>query len=181
MSQTLFQTERLLIRPWARADREALWRIYADDEVTGFIPGLHLPHREGLGPRVEQLLALEYPPGQGVWAIVERATAETIGTLLLKQVPDGDGGRLDEVEVGWHLARSAWGRGYATEAGAGALRYGFDVLALPSIYAIADAGNVRSLAVMERLGMKRIGQIDRFYGEHAEAAVIHRADWRAPR
>jgi RimJ/RimL family protein N-acetyltransferase len=128
---------------------------------------------------MDRLLALEYPQGQGVWAIAVQTSGEIVGTVMLKPVRDGDGRPLDEVEVGWHLARAAWGRGYATEAGAGALRYGFEVLALPSIYACADAGNGRSLDVMDRIGMRRIGQTDRFYGKICEAAVIDRADWRA--
>ena len=57
------------------------------------------------------------------------------------------------VEVGWRLAREAWGQGYATEAGRACLDFGFDVLGLPEILAVTAAGNHRSRAVMHRLGM----------------------------
>lgn len=59
------------------------------------------------------------------------------------------------VEVGWRLARAAWGHGYATEAAREALRFGFEVVGLPEIVSFTAAGNVRSLAVMERIGLHR--------------------------
>jgi RimJ/RimL family protein N-acetyltransferase len=57
------------------------------------------------------------------------------------------------VELGWRLARPAWGHGYATEAGLAALRYGFGTIGLPEVAAVTMARNVRSQAVMRRIGM----------------------------
>ncbi|GAA3066717.1 hypothetical protein GCM10020254_07900 [Streptomyces goshikiensis] len=59
------------------------------------------------------------------------------------------------VDVGWRLTRSAWGHGYATEAALSCLAFGFEVLGLPEIIATTTAGNVRSQAVMRRIGMTR--------------------------
>jgi RimJ/RimL family protein N-acetyltransferase len=56
-------------------------------------------------------------------------------------------------EVGWRLAREHWGHGYATEAGAAALAFGFEEIGLDEIVAFAVADNARSRRVMERLGM----------------------------
>ena len=57
------------------------------------------------------------------------------------------------VELGWRLARPAWGHGYATEASLAALEYGFEVMGLPEIVAVTMARNLRSQAVMLRIGM----------------------------
>jgi RimJ/RimL family protein N-acetyltransferase len=57
------------------------------------------------------------------------------------------------VELGWRLARPAWGHGYATEAGLAALRYGLRTMGLPEVVAVTMARNVRSQAVMRRIGM----------------------------
>jgi RimJ/RimL family protein N-acetyltransferase len=57
------------------------------------------------------------------------------------------------VELGWRLARPAWGHGYATEAALAALEYGFDIMGLPEIVAVTMARNLRSRAVMRRIGM----------------------------
>ena len=59
----------------------------------------------------------------------------------------------DDVEVGWRFARHAWGAGYATEAATAWLRRGFAELGLPRAISITTLGNVRSQAVMRRLGM----------------------------
>ncbi len=89
--------------------------------------------------------------GFGFWAVEVRASGEFIGFTGL--------GTVDEempftgVEVGWRLARPAWGHGYATEAALEALRHGFDTLGLPEIVAVTAATNLRSQAVMGRIGM----------------------------
>lgn len=59
------------------------------------------------------------------------------------------------VEIGWRLARSAWGKGYATEAARRALRFAFEDRGLDEVVSFTSAGNLRSQAVMERIGMTR--------------------------
>ncbi len=59
----------------------------------------------------------------------------------------------DDVEVAWRLAHEHWGQGYATEAATGWLDHGFGTLGLPRVISITDPPNLRSLAVMRRLGM----------------------------
>ena len=59
------------------------------------------------------------------------------------------------VEIGWRLARSAWGNGYAGEAARAALRVGFEQAELPEIVSMTTELNLRSQAVMERIGMSR--------------------------
>ena len=94
----------------------------------------------------------------GAWAMVERKTSEIVGTILLKPLP-GD----TRIEVGWHLAHKHWGRGLATEAGCGALVYGFDQLQLARIFAIVAPGNRASIRVCERLGMEDLGLTDQYH------------------
>src|SRR5215831_15396437 len=88
--------------------------------------------------------------GYGFWAVEVTATGAFVGFTGLDTVDDEM--PFTGIEVGWRLARSAWGHGYATEAAQAALRYGFDVLKLPEIIAVTMAHNERSLAVMRRLG-----------------------------
>ena len=59
----------------------------------------------------------------------------------------------DDVEVAWRLAREHWGHGYATEAATGWLDHAFGTLHLPRVISMTDPPNLRSLAVMRRLGM----------------------------
>jgi len=89
----------------------------------------------------------------GWWAVEVRATGDFVGFAGLDQVEDGL--PFTGVEIGWRLARSAWGLGYATEAALAVLDHGFDTLALPEVLAVSTAANVRSQAVMHRIGMSR--------------------------
>jgi len=89
--------------------------------------------------------------GYGFWAVEVCDTGQFIGFTGLDRVDDE--APVDGIEVGWRLARSAWGHGYATEAARAALAYGFETLGLPEILAITTATNTRSQAVMRRLGM----------------------------
>ena len=59
------------------------------------------------------------------------------------------------VEILWRLARSFWGCGLASEAAAAVLAMAFQKLELPEVLAFTAAGNVRSIKVMERIGMRR--------------------------
>lgn len=90
--------------------------------------------------------------GFGLWALELRESGEFIGFTGLA-VPSFEAHFTPAVEVGWRLARSAWGRGYATEAARAALAFGFEQAGLDEIVSLTTVGNRRSRAVMERLGM----------------------------
>jgi ribosomal-protein-alanine N-acetyltransferase len=90
--------------------------------------------------------------GFGLWALEIQATGELIGFAGLA-VPSFEAHFTPAVEVGWRLARPAWGNGYATEAGRAALAFGFEQAGLEEIVSFTSATNARSRAVMERLGM----------------------------
>jgi RimJ/RimL family protein N-acetyltransferase len=142
-------TERLIMRGWREADLAPWAAMNADPEVRRYV-----------GPLLtfEQAAAwvLNYQDdldryGFGFWAVEIRASGEFIGFTGLNTMDEGT--PFSGVELGWRLARSAWGRGYATEAGLAALRYGFDAVGLPEVVAVTMARNVRSQAVMRRIGM----------------------------
>jgi ribosomal-protein-alanine N-acetyltransferase len=78
------------------------------------------------------------------------------------------------VEVGWRLARSAWGHGYATEAGRASLAFGFDAVGLEEIVSFTSVANMRSRAVMERLGMTHDPGDDFDHPELPEANRLRR-------
>ena len=83
-----------------------------------------------------------------------KATGEFIGFVGL-HIPSTTLPFSPCVEIGWRLARTYWGRGYATEAARAALQAGFERLALKEIVSFTAIGNRRSRAVMERLHMVR--------------------------
>ena len=108
--------------------------------------------------------------GYGLWAVQVRATGALAGFTGLQDVPF-EAHFTPAVEVGWRLARPAWGKGYATEAAKAALTFGFADLRLPEIVAMIVPANRRSRAVAERLGMRRDPAGD---FEHPRFAAGHR-------
>jgi RimJ/RimL family protein N-acetyltransferase len=91
--------------------------------------------------------------GFGFWALELHDSGEFVGFAGLA-VPAFEAHFTPAVEVGWRLARPAWGKGYASEAGAAALAFGFGEVGLDEIVSFTTVANRRSRAVMERLGMR---------------------------
>ncbi|MFD7416419.1 GNAT family N-acetyltransferase [Kitasatospora purpeofusca] len=148
---TDLHTDRLLIRRWRESDLEPWAAMNADPEVRQHL-GEPLS-RERSDESVARFEADFDRRGYGWWAVEVRETGEFIGFAGLDDI-DYEA-PFAGVEIGWRLARSAWGRGYATEAARAVLAFGFDTLELPEILAVTTATNLRSQAVMTRLGMTR--------------------------
>jgi RimJ/RimL family protein N-acetyltransferase len=142
-------TDRLVLRDWRESDLAPWAAMNADPEVRAHLGPLLTPAQATASVRSFQD-DLDRN-GFGFWAVEVRDTGEFVGFAGLDAVDEGM--PFTGVEAGWRLARSAWGHGYATEAALAALRYGFDTLGLPEILAITTATNLRSQAVMRRIGM----------------------------
>ncbi|MGW5362351.1 GNAT family N-acetyltransferase [Actinopolymorpha pittospori] len=141
------ETPRLVLRTWRPEDRPAFNALNADPTVMEHITGTPMSEAEAdlLAERIDEHWQER---GYGLYAVELRSTGELAGFIGLHQhraVPD-------EVEIGWRLARSAWGRGLATEGALAVRDLAYGTLGLPSLIAITVAANVRSVRVMEKLG-----------------------------
>ena len=146
------RTERLVLRGWRDDDRAAWAAMNADPEVMRYFPDtLTREQSDAMLDRMDAALAEQ---GWGLWALERQDTGEMVGFTGLA-VPRHDLPFNPCVEVGWRLARSAWGRGFATEAAREALRVGFDEVGLAEVVSMTSVPNTPSRAVMERLGMTR--------------------------
>ncbi|GAA4625998.1 GNAT family N-acetyltransferase [Actinoallomurus vinaceus] len=145
------RTDRLTLRRWRASDLEPWAAMNADPEVREHLGDLLT--REQSDASVALFQAEFDRRGYGWWAVEVQAPGEFIGFAGLDQVDAGM--PFTGVEIGWRLARPAWGKGYATEAALTVLAYGFDTLELPEILAVTTTTNLRSQAVMRRIGMTR--------------------------
>lgn len=143
-------TDRLVLRRWRDEDREPFAALNADPEVMRYFPdALTRDESDRLIERFEARLEAE---GIGQWAVERREDGRFLGFTGL--APATFEARFTPcIEVGWRFTRSAWGHGYATEAGRAALRFGFEVRRLETILSWTSVLNLPSVAVMERLGM----------------------------
>ena len=148
-----FHTERLYLRPRSLADIDALVAMDGDPEVMRYVGDGSV--RDAASQRVvlTEWLSGTLPSGLGAWSVFPRdAKDDLLGTTFLVPLPD-----TDLVEIGWRYRRNVWGRGYATEAAAAVLNYGFTTLALDEIVAVVYLENIRSIRVMEKLGLTSAG------------------------
>lgn len=156
MSPVEIRTKRLLLRPWRDDDPAPFAALNADSRVMEYFPApLEREASDALAARCAGAIAER---GWGLWAAEVPGVAPFIGFIGLAVVGPG----LpcpDAVEIGWRLDLPYWGRGYATEGARAALRFAFDVLALPEIVSFTAVVNRRSQAVMERLSMHRDPQL----------------------
>jgi RimJ/RimL family protein N-acetyltransferase len=152
MPDPILTTGRLLLRPWRESDLEPFAALNADPAVMEHFP--KPLDRSESDAMVAQILDHFDTHGFGFWAVEAPNTAALIGMIGLA-VPRFETHFTPCVEIGWRLAREHWGKGYATEAARASLHYGFDQLGLDEIVAFTVPQNVRSRAVMEKIGMSR--------------------------
>ncbi len=151
------ETKRLYLRQWRLTDLEPFATMNADARVMEFFPGtLTRTESDAMAGRCKFLIEER---GWGFWAVERKATREFIGFVGL-HTPSPDLPFSPCVEVGWRLAFAHWGNGFASEAAREALRVGFQLLGLIEIVSFTAVGNLRSRAVMERIGMWKSGTFE---------------------
>lgn len=166
---TALQTPRLLLRPWADADRAPFAALNADPVSMQHFPAT-LTRAES-DAFVDRMRAREAETGLRFAAIERTADGAFIGMIGFSLVefdapalnaggPNPQaaprGPRKGDVAIGWRILRAHEGQGYATEAARAWLAHGFETLRLPRILAFTVPANTPSRAVMTRLGMTHI-------------------------
>jgi RimJ/RimL family protein N-acetyltransferase/ubiquinone/menaquinone biosynthesis C-methylase UbiE len=140
-------TPRLLLRTFRRDDLPSYAALNADPEVARYLGGpLSREDSDDIAAWAQECYARE---GLGLLAVERREDGAFLGMCGLHHQESYP----DDVEVAWRLAREHWGHGYATEAATGWLDHAFGTLHLPRVISMTDPPNLRSLAVMRRLGM----------------------------
>lgn len=145
-------TARLVLRRWRVTDRAPFARINADPRVARFLPGtLARTQSDAMVDRIERHHERH---GYGLWVVERRSEPGCIGFVGLQVVADSLP-FAPAVEIGWRLAAEAWGQGLATEAAAAVRDAAFGSLGLDELVSFTAASNLPSIAVMERIGLRR--------------------------
>ncbi|MBK9239987.1 MAG: GNAT family N-acetyltransferase [Acidobacteria bacterium] len=146
-------TERLALRRMTHDDLDWLATLYSDEEVTRYLGGLKTRDQVEDMLRTRVIEYYDTHPGLGMWMTVERASGQGVGFHLINNI---QGETI--IQIGYGLAKSAWGRGYATEMASALMRYAFEDLKLPRIAGMASLPNVASQRVLEKIGLERRGE-----------------------
>ena len=152
MTVPVIATERLVLRDWQASDYEPFAALNADPSVTRYLGQQR--DRAGSDALIESSREHWSTNGFGLWAVERSHDGRFLGFTGLAR-PSFEAHFTPAVEVGWRLAREAWGHGYATEAARAALVFGFETVGLDEIVSFTVPANERSWRVMERLGMTR--------------------------
>jgi RimJ/RimL family protein N-acetyltransferase/GNAT superfamily N-acetyltransferase len=146
-----FDTERLKLRIWQDQHRADFAAMNADPAVMRYFPALLTAEQSNAG--IDIWIQQFAQSGWSNWAVERQDSGEFIGFIGLS-VPRRLLPFSPCVEIGWRLKQSAWGRGYATEGAMACLRVGFEQIGLDEIVSFTTLSNHRSIAVMERIGMR---------------------------
>ncbi len=151
MSELIIETERLRLCPWREVHREPFARLHADAQVMADLGGPL--DRTRADAKLDRYIEAYTTHGFGRWAI-ERHDGRFLGyagvMARVEKEPLGF-----HREIGWRLLPDAWGQGYATEAARAALKDAFTRLGLSEVLAYTAPDNLRSRAVITRLGLER--------------------------
>ncbi|NJC82695.1 GNAT family N-acetyltransferase [Planosporangium mesophilum] len=160
-------TSRLLLREFSESDLDAVHAYAADPEVTRFMDwGPNSPEDTAAFLAEVRQDRQAAPRSAYTLAVVVHATGDLVGAIHLEETSRAH----RRGEMGYVLAQPHWRRGYATEAAAAILRFGFDEVGLRKITATCDPDNVASARVLEKIGMQ--------YEGHLRQHLLIRGQWR---
>lgn len=173
--------KRVALRRWADADLAPFAALNADPEVMLRMTKLLAPDESDA--QAGRIRTHFDEHGFGLWAldVPGLGFAGFVGVAKVPFALPLAGLAEPPFEIGWRLARAAWGHGYATEGAALALRHAFEIAALPQVVSFTALDNAKSIAVMERIGLTRRGEFDhpRLPPEHRSHRHVLYAQERA--
>ncbi|NUK38343.1 GNAT family N-acetyltransferase [Streptomyces lunaelactis] len=177
------ETERLSLRPFGEADVDRLLNLDSDPEVMRFINGGRPTTREAVRTEALPRFLHRYPciGNPALWAAEERTTKEFVGWFELRPLDENSAA---VAELGYRLARAAWGRGFATEGSRALIRKGFTEFGVQRVTANTMTVNARSRRVLEKVGLTYVRTFFEEWPETIEGSglgdveyALTRADW----
>ena len=164
----MIETERLILRRWREEDVTEFVRVTNTPAVMEYLGGVQTA--ESLHAGFLRGRASQEKNGFCFWVVERRSDGALLGFCGLKvgNTPPIEG----EIEIGWRLREDAWGQGYAREAAEATLDWAWRNLDCARVVAITAAGNKRSWGLMERLGMRRLHELD---FEHPDVPIGNKA------
>ena len=145
----VIETERLILREMNFTDAEDMLRLYSNPQVQRYTGEDTITSLEVIHNRIKEKTDEYEKYGFGRWLTLLKDRGQFTGWAGLSYLPE-----FDEVDLGYRLLPKFWGGGIATEASHAILNYGFEVLNLKRIIAIAMKENIASIRVMEKVGMQ---------------------------
>ena len=151
----MLETERLILDPWQSSDWTAFRPIATDPEVMRYITGGVPWDDDTIRRFVERQVTRYREEGYCRWKLVDKQSAQMVGFCGLGIWRDNP-----NLEIGWWLARQAWGRGLATEAARAALHDIFARVQPAHVISVAQPANAASIRVMQKIGLELVREFE---------------------
>ncbi|MCB1651863.1 MAG: GNAT family N-acetyltransferase [Alphaproteobacteria bacterium] len=145
------ETERLILREWEDEDLEPFARMNADPLVMEYLP--RVLDEKASARHMQEFQKHFDKYGYGLYVVEVKEDDEFAGFVGLKNV-DFKAAFTPAIELAWRLDYEHWGKGYASEAARAVIDHAFTVLSLTELVAYTVHDNVRTIAMMEKLGME---------------------------
>ncbi len=150
----IFTSPRLGFRNWITEDLEIMSEINANANVMEFFPSTQT--KEQTAGFIERMQQMFVRTGFCYFAVDDLEDGRLIGFIgLAEQNYEAD--FTPCIDIGWRLHPNAWYKSYATEGAKACLDYAFNTLKLDKVYATAPLVNIKSIAVMKKIGMQEAG------------------------
>jgi len=165
--QIFLETERLVLRRFTEDDGDILVELDGDPDVMHFITGGRSTSRHDIETDILPAFLDYYVryAGYGFWAALEKPTGQFVGWFHFRPA---DETRPYEVELGFRLRKSAWGKGYATEGSRALIEKGFAELGVQRVVASTMVVNVASRRVMEKAGLSIVRTFHQDWPDYIE-------------
>ena len=167
-----FETDRLILREITREDFDNWYEILSDPETMKYYPRPY--DRAGVQRWVDWTLNNYAQYGFGLWAVILKETGEFIGDCGIT-MQNIHGQLLPE--IGYHIHKKHWRKGYASEAARKCMEYAFHTLSFPAVYSYMNAANAASYGVALKNGMKFIEEYEDEAHELTWVYAITREEW----
>jgi len=184
--QIFLETERLVLRQFAEDDVDNLVELDSDPDVMHFITGGRPTPRPEIKSDVLPMF-LDYHErfaGYGFWAAMEKSSGRFVGWFHFRPVAAA---HPNEVELGYRLLKSVWGKGYATEGSRALIDKGFAELGVQRVVAFTMVVHVASRRVMEKAGLRLVRTFHQPWPDYIEGEeegdveyALLRSEWEEP-
>lgn len=150
----IIETPRLILRQFTEADAALIYELNTSPGILQYVQEASLENIEQARDVLVNIILPQYQDKLGRWAIHLKLNNEFIGWCGLKRLPE-----TTDIDLGYRLKPTHWGKGYATEAAKQTLSYGLNELKIKEIFGKAYINNIASQNVLKKIGMQYLGEI----------------------
>jgi RimJ/RimL family protein N-acetyltransferase len=169
----VIRTSRLVLRPWSTADAPQALAVFGDESVTRWLsPAINqVSSAEDMAAVISGWL--EAPPATpgGRWAVTSASDGQLLGGVAVLPLPP----EKEDLEIGWQLAPSVWGQGYAAEAGHAVAHHAFEA-GVDELFAVVRPRNTRGARTASSIGMEWVGETEKYYDLRLQVYRLRKGD-----